>query len=248
MDALAKRLSAMSILTVEARDSSSVPTHQLGDTKQVPILETGYGSTTGISKTGDIAVGDIKRRRLRADASLDTASSSHKVERTASTECLATSALCYSASPFGENDDCEGGKGRGEEGGERPQNNTGSGYADSSFSLKDGEEQQPGAIPTAEDATSPSPVDQTFQSPESKEEQVIKERLKVLVLLHHVYTCQADGACTVSDCGGLKRMWGHARACDGHACKEAVSWNDVPAAFIRCMPDCPPQLFPLERS
>lgn len=183
--------------------------------------------------------GGINKRRKPTQR---TTTSTGKCERTASIEYLPASVFCYdSTSMVREKGNCDGGSGIGESAG------SGSGGVEEQRS-HGGQRRTPvngfvctgvtdkgtGLSVSPEDATSASPADQGFESHKSKEEQVVNEHLKLLVLLHHVHTCKVrdDNACAVTECAGIKRMWGHARACDGHACK--VSFERC--HFFVCLP------------
>eukprot|EP00752_Nemacystus_decipiens_P014927 g13288.t1 len=71
----------------------------------------------------------------------------------------------------------------------------------------------------AEDDTSECSFGQSFNN---KGDEIIDEQRSLLIVLHHIFTCsKEEGECWATDCDDLKRIWGHARACDRQGCDEA---------------------------
>ena len=230
-------------------EQQSPPGTRYGSHEADTLTERVVEYSGRIRKQTDSGAGVNKRTRMTP--TLGTPSSNNNLERTTSTECPASSAFCCRASAFGECENYCGSIGRGEGmGGVSEQSgstdgrsmdeqqahsigrlggtadelvSTGMTEEGASFSLlHDSKIRQPQAVSTSEDSTWVSSVDRNCKR---KEEEITNEHRKLLVLLHHVYTCnKADGGCPVTGCPILKRMWGHARVCDGKACNEAVSF------------------------
>eukprot|EP00752_Nemacystus_decipiens_P014935 g13295.t1 len=89
----------------------------------------------------------------------------------------------------------------------------------------------------AEDDTSECSFGQNFND---KGDEIIDEQRSLLIVLHHIYTCsKEEGECWATNCDDLKRIWGHARACDRQDCDEAgglcQAMTNTVKACLKCV-------------
>eukprot|EP00752_Nemacystus_decipiens_P014939 g13298.t1 len=216
---------------VKAISSLSAGPHQPVGANQRPPAETGRARTRPTREEIEAR----SSKRVRVDPSCWDDSKSNT-----STEHAPASAFRHRTSTVAGKNQCEGCGGSGQERREPPKQDlgvwmgigvdkgdhasqpktspvndvVGVGVTDEAASCSPGDDGEIESVSSAEDDTSECSFGESLNK---KGDDIIDEQRSLLIVLHHIYTCRKEeGECRVTDCAGMKRIWGHARACDRH--------------------------------